>query len=310
MAISIAAARFLGPTGMGRQSFIAFTMISLTQLVSEGLKESLMRSIGEALGADRPHAVRGLLSWARPILLFGGAAGGVALALAGLLGATPRAAWLLAGLECLLVTLQGVPWAVLIGSQRWRQVSSIGLLTGAVGMPLTIAVLAVGGGIIGMFAVEAATAAVALLILAVLARRVLGALPPTVEVAADLRRRTSQYALTATFMTLATFVVWQRSEFFFLRAYSTEREIAFYSIAFAAANGLALVPSALAGTLSPAFATLYGARRQARIRSGYWRAQRLLTVLSLPLLAGSLALGPALIRIAYGPAYGPAGPVL
>lgn len=310
LAISIAAARFLGPTGMGRQSFIAFTMISLTQLVSEGLKESLMRSIGEALGADRPGAVRGLLHWARPILLLGGAAGGVVLAIAGLLGAAPRAAWLLAGVECLLVTVQGVPWAVLIGSQRWRQVSSVGLLTGAAGTPLTVVVLALGGGIVGMFAVEAATAAVALIVLVVLARRLLYDLPRGADVAADLRGRTSRYALTATFMTLATFVVWERSEFFFLRAFSTEREIAFYSIAFAAANGLALVPSALAGTLSPAFATLHGARHRARIRSGYWRAQRLLSVLSLPLLAGSLALGPALIRLAYGSSYAPAGPVL
>lgn len=46
LVISVAAARFLGPDGMGRQSFIAFTMISITQLTSEGLKESLMRSVG------------------------------------------------------------------------------------------------------------------------------------------------------------------------------------------------------------------------------------------------------------------------
>ncbi len=111
-------------------------------------------------------------------------------------------------------------------------------------------------------------------------------------------------------MTLATFVVWQRSEFFFLRAYSTDRQIAFYSIAFAAANGLSLLPGALAGTLSPAFATLYGARHHGRIRSGYWRAQRFLLTLSLPLLACFLALGPALIRLAYGSSYSPSGPLL
>jgi glycosyltransferase involved in cell wall biosynthesis/O-antigen/teichoic acid export membrane protein len=308
--ISIAAARFLGPGGMGRQSFIAFTMISLTQVVSEGLKESLMRSVGEALGADRPGAVLGLARWARPILLFGGLAGAAVLGTAGLLGAGPTAAWLLAGVECLLVAVQGVPWAVLIGAQRWRQASMVGLLTGLFGVPVTVGVLAAGGGITGMFAVEAATAGVALIAIVTLERRALRELPRDFEAAPDLRRRTSRYAVLATLMTLATFVVWQRSEFFFLRAYSTDREIAFYSIAFAAANGLALLPGALAGTLSPAFATLYGARHHARIRSGYWRAQRLLPIVSLPLLAGSLALGPAAIRLAYGPSYGPAGPVL
>jgi glycosyltransferase involved in cell wall biosynthesis/O-antigen/teichoic acid export membrane protein len=310
LVISIAAARFLGPAGMGRQSFIAFTMISIAQVAGEGLKESLMRSIGEALGADRPGAVRGLVRWALPMLLAGGLAGGTVLAAAGLLGASPPAAWLLAGVECLLVTAQGTPWAVLTGSQQWRQASTVGLCTTMVGVPVTVAVLAAGGGIVGMFAVEAVTAGVALVAITVLARRTLLAIPPGVDPAPELRQRTTRYAALATLMTLATFVVWQRSEFFFLRAYSTDRQIAFYSIAFAAANGLALIPGALAGTLSPAFATLYGARHHGRIRSGYWRAQRLLLALSLPLLAGFAALGPALIRLAYGHSYSPAGPVL
>lgn len=308
--VSIAAARYLGPSGMGRQSFIAFTMISLSQLISEGLKEALMRSIGETLGADRHGAVRALVRWALPITVAGGLAGGAILAVAGLLGASPTAAWLLAGVECALIVGAGVPWAVLAGSQMWRQASMVGLLTAMVGVPVTIAVLAAGGGITGMFAVEAATAAVALVAIGVLARKALSRLPLHVEDVTDLRRRTSRYAVLATLMTLATFVVWQRSEFFFLSAYSTDRQIAFYSIAFAAANGLALLPGALAGTLSPAFATLYGARDHARIHSGYWRAQRLLPTVSLPLLAGSLALGPSLIKLAYGASYAPAGPVL
>jgi O-antigen/teichoic acid export membrane protein/glycosyltransferase involved in cell wall biosynthesis len=310
LVISVAAARFLGPDGMGRQSFIAFTMISITQLTSEGLKESLMRSVGEALGADRPGEVRGLVRWALPILLLGGLAGGAVLILAGQLGASPEAAWALAGVECVLVTAQGAPWAALVGAQKWRQASTVGLLTTMIGVPVTVLVLALGGGITGMFAVEAAGAAAALIAIVVLARRALRALPPRVEPTPDLRRRTSRYAVLATLMTLATFVVWQRSEFFFLRAYSTDRQIAFYSIAFAAANGLSLLPGALAGTLSPAFATLYGARHHGRIRSGYWRAQRFLLTLSLPLLACFFALGPALIRLAYGSSYSPSGPLL
>jgi glycosyltransferase involved in cell wall biosynthesis/O-antigen/teichoic acid export membrane protein len=308
--VSIAAARYLGPSGMGRQSFIAFTMISLSQLISEGLKEALMRSIGETLGADRHGAVRGLVRWALPITVAGGLAGGAVLAVAGLLGASPTAAWLLAGAECALIVGAGVPWAVLAGSQMWRQASMVGLVTAMVGVPVTIVVLAAGGGITGMFAVEAATAAVALVAIGVLAWRALRRLPGPIGDIADLRHRTSRYAVLATLMTLATFVVWQRSEFFFLSAYSTDRQIAFYSIAFAAANGLALLPGALAGTLSPAFATLYGARDHTRIHSGYWRAQRLLPTVSFPLLAGSLALGPALIKLAYGASYAPAGPVL
>lgn len=308
--LSVVAAHYLGPSGMGRQSFIAFTMISLSLFVSEGLKEALMRSIGEVLGAGRLGAVRGLVHWGLPILVSGGIAGGLVLVVAGLLGASPPAAWILAGIECALLVGAGMPWAILVGSQRWRQASIVGLATGAVALPVTIGVLEAGGGIVGIFAVEAITTAVALVLLTGLARRTLRALPSVAEIDHELRRRTASYAALASMMTLATFVVWQRSEFFFLDAYSTDREIAFYSIAFAAANGLALVPGALAGTLSPAFATLYGARQYGRIRSGYWRAQRLLPVISLPLMAGFIALGPALIRLVYGHSYAAAGSVL
>jgi glycosyltransferase involved in cell wall biosynthesis/O-antigen/teichoic acid export membrane protein len=310
LTISIAAARFLGPSGMGRQSFIAFTMISISQVLGEGMNESLMRSIGEARGADRLGTIRGLVRWALPILLFAGLAGGAALVLAGVLGAEPQAAWLLAGIECVLLVAQGVPWAVLSGSQKWRQASTVGVVAGLCSVPITIAVLALGGGIVGMFAVELLATVGALTAISVFARKAISALPARVEVAPDLRERTKRYAVLATIMTFATFVVWQRSEFFFLQAYSTDREIAFYSIAFAFANGLALLPGALAGTLSPAFATLHGARDYGRIRSGYWRAQRLLPIASLPLLAGSLALGPALITLLYGEAYAGVGPVL
>lgn len=310
LVVSVAAARYLGPSGMGRQSFIAFAMISLTQLISEGLKESLMRSIGEARGADRPGAIRGLVRWALRIQLAGALAGAAVLALAALLGAPPQAAWVFASLTCLMLTLQGVPWAVLTGSQQWRRASTVGLVTGVVTAPATILVLALGGGITGMFAVAAVGACWSLAWTTVLARRSFGTLPKAAEPFPDLQARTVRYAQLATLMTLATFVVWQRSEFLFLNAYSNNRQIAFYSIPFAAMGAISLIPASLAGVLSPAFATLHGAREHGRVRSGYWRAQRLLLIVSIPLMAGFAALGPALIRLIYGGDYRPAGPVL
>src|SRR5438105_3482580 len=64
LGISVAAARFLGPDAMGRQSFIAFIELSSAQLFTGGLSLALMRNIGEALGAGQGRAVRGLLRWA------------------------------------------------------------------------------------------------------------------------------------------------------------------------------------------------------------------------------------------------------
>src|SRR5437879_6127711 len=59
---SIVAARFLGPAGMGVQSFIAFTELSVVNLLTVGLSISLMRYIGELLGRRRGGEVRDLLA--------------------------------------------------------------------------------------------------------------------------------------------------------------------------------------------------------------------------------------------------------
>jgi hypothetical protein len=73
---SIAAARYLGPDGMGRQSYIAFLELSLTALLSSGISTSLMRHIGEALGQGRPEAARGMVAFAWRLQLGAALVGG------------------------------------------------------------------------------------------------------------------------------------------------------------------------------------------------------------------------------------------
>ena len=81
---------------------------------------------------------------------------------------------------------------------------------------------------------------------------------------------------------ILTFVVWRRSEFLFLNHYSTDSEIAIYSVAFSSVATLLLIPQAIVGVLLPAVATLLGAGATERIRQGFERAIRLLLVLTLP----------------------------
>src|SRR5215207_2353199 len=58
LALSIIAARYLGPTDMGRQSYIAFVALALVQAATAGLPGALTRYIGELLGARRgDHAM-------------------------------------------------------------------------------------------------------------------------------------------------------------------------------------------------------------------------------------------------------------
>lgn len=310
LVLSIAAARFLGPDLLGRQSFIAFVALSIGTLCSGGLSVAIQRFVGDTLGARDSPRLRGLSRWGWRVQALLAAIGAAAVVLIGILGASPQAAWILAGVACFAVSVQTAPSAVLTGAQRWREATVIGLVTGGIAVPAVIAVLALGGGVTGMFAVEAAVAVANLTWTGLLARRLLRGLTDHVEPPGEIARRTARFALQATLSTVLTLVLFTRSEFFFLERWSSDAEIALYSIAYAAQAALVLVPSALAAVMLPAFATLVGAGEMHRLRSGYARSLRLITYVSVPLTAAAVALGPALLLAVYGEHYAGTRPVL
>src|SRR3954466_16021694 len=51
LALSIITARYLGPSDMGRQSYIAFVALALVQAATAGFPGALSRFVGELLGA-------------------------------------------------------------------------------------------------------------------------------------------------------------------------------------------------------------------------------------------------------------------
>ena len=310
LAMSILAARFLTPSEMGRQSYIAFIELSLLMLVTGGLPSAVQRFGGEALGRDQPGHLSYLVRWSWRVNAVGAFLAGAAMVTAGLLGSEPRAAWIIAGGFCLFSVLQVIPASALAVLQRWRGVSVIGIVFGAGSTVAVAAVFAAGGGITGFFAVECVTAAITLVLTAVLARSALGALGVQPVKSEELRRRVTRWAIIATASGVLTFIVWRRSEFLFLNHYSSDEQIAVYSIAFAAITAFTKLPEAAGIVISPAFATLFGARQMDRISSGYARAIRLILLVSLPLTAASIAVGPAAIRAVYGSSYKEAGTLL
>jgi O-antigen/teichoic acid export membrane protein len=300
LAVSVAGARFLGPAGLGRQSFIAFVIVAVQSLLVLGLPIALMRAVGEAVGAERPAVARGLVDWAWRIGSVASVGAFAILFGVALLGAQPRTAWILAALTAAAGAFTSIPGNALMGLQRWRELSATIIVANAAGAAVTILVLALGGGVTGMIAVQLGVALAILVVVSTVARGRVAALAPAAADPGPLKGHTLRYAGSALAGSLLTLIVFRRSEFFFLEHYAGDRQIALYSVPFGAVTTLVLVPQALAGVVSPAVATLLGARQHDRIRSGYGRALRLLLTLSLPVMAGALALGPETLRLVFG----------
>src|SRR3954467_15016922 len=116
LVLSIITARYLGPTDMGRQSYIAFVGIARVQAATAGFPGALSRFIGELLGARRGGQAVSLYRFTRRVERIAPALVFAALAAVAAFGADPRAAWVLAGLSGALAVLQSVPMSLLSGA--------------------------------------------------------------------------------------------------------------------------------------------------------------------------------------------------
>lgn len=312
LAQSVVAARFLGPTRMGQQSYIAWVELTASLALSAGAANTLSRYLGAEVAAGRGAEMRRVLgtftrlqvaSAVVPLLLLAGV-------VAPRTSPSLRGAWVLAGVCAALLVAQAVPSTVLVALQQWRQQAVISVVIGALATVATVVVLALGAGITGMFAVEAVALAGSGLWSTKLALPLVREMMPPARPAGALRGEVFRYAGFATVQSTLAFVVWQRSEFFFLDRYSTPREIAMYSIAFATVLGLQRLPESLTQTLVPSLAVLVGAGERERLAAAVSRAFRLAWTVSSPLAAGLMAVGPLALRLIYGHNYRASGPVL
>jgi O-antigen/teichoic acid export membrane protein len=301
LAVSVTAARELGPSGLGRQSFIAFVAASAISVFGLGLPVALMRTVGECVGAGRSAEARGLVVWAARLSSFGATGALLALLAAAMGGAEPSTAWVLAAITAAVGVVTAIPGAALTGLQRWRDTAVVILVWSAIGAAATILLLVAGGGVTSMIAAQLATAIGILVgVTARAVRRVRSVAPASTKPPRALKLTVLRNAVPAFAAAMLTLIVFRRSEFFFLQHWWNDRQTALYSVAFSAVATLVFLPQALAMVVSPAMATLLGARQHDRIRSGYARSLRLLLIASLPLAAGALALGPATVELVFG----------
>ncbi|HYI60701.1 MAG TPA: oligosaccharide flippase family protein [Acidimicrobiales bacterium] len=304
--LSVAIDATLGAGGLGRQSVIAFAATAAITLAGSGGFIALVRSVASTHASHDRAGARHLVRWGARLHGVTGASAAALVALPALWDDDLRAAWLLAAVVTLLGTMQMVPAAVLIGCRRWREANVVGLVTGAAAVPATILVLRAGGGVAGVFAVEAVMIAVNLTVAALLARRALAGADDGARPRPEPPWRFA--ALSAVGVTM-TVVVWRRSELLVLAALASDEEVARYSVAFGLSAILLALSERCSTVMTSTFSGLAG-DGAGPLRAAGARALRVLTVAMLPVTAWTAALGPAAIRVVYGDEYHRSGAVL
>jgi O-antigen/teichoic acid export membrane protein len=309
LVVAVVAARVLGTDGMGRQALIAFVCLCVVTAVTGGLPTAVMRHVSARIGAHDAGQALALVAWHRKVACAAAAAGALALVAAALWGAMPPLAWLFGAIVVAARVLHTAPSALLHAQRRWRDASVAGVTTGTLGAVAIVLVLVAGGGIAGMFAVEAAAATASFAWTARLARRAAGTLQGMPDARADVRD-VLRFALPATLNVALTLVVWQRSEVLFLGHFSGDAAVAVFSVATAAINALRMPFDVAASIVLPTVAAFAGAGALAPMHDGFRRVARLALQGGIVAASAAYVLAPPLLTMLFGAPFAPAERVL
>lgn len=304
-AMSIAAARILGPEKIGYFVFLTFLTTVASRLGAMGVAEAARKYISEFLTNGQPGLARSVFFTTLRIQTLVA----TLLPAAGILFA-----WYFGDPS------QFVTAALLIASIAPLLVNSIAALTNVAAenfsrnVPSAIAGLLVytvigvltfvlGWGTVGLAAAVLMRRVVETILRLVPAIRAMKRLP-VVSTPPELGRRLVTYSGQALSVTLLMMIVWDRSEVIFLKQFSDIRQLAFYSVAFSLTEYLLMVPNVLGGAV--------GATLMAEISRGQKGAARLATdsvrymsLLVVPMHAGMAAIAVSLVPLVYGSAYAP-----
>ncbi len=295
--LSVVAGRVLGPELLGQQSLVAFTGTLLSALLLTSLTDASIRSLSAA-HASHPAGLAALQRWSLWAHLSAGAAVAAVLIGVGLLRGQLAAAWLAMAAT---VALDALCWAWSsrsIARDGWAPVARRRLVTQILAVVLGIAALLGGLGVAGIFLAAAAASAVLLLLLRSEARSTRAPRGPGLP-RQGMRRLWLVFAAGAALAQIVS----GRLEILFLGAYQSGTAIAHYSVAAMLVTAAVTLPAALAGAAMPAVAAASGTGDTARSQEAFVRAMRVTVLLSLPLTALIVTVGPAVVLAVYGEAF-------
>jgi O-antigen/teichoic acid export membrane protein len=302
---SVIVARCLGPAQTGNYSLAAFTVLTIGQLAALGGPLVITRAVAEdnlrAMPFGTANLIRLSVRWSALSVAGAVGIGGLAVA-TGLADRFIGTEQLLIGGTLVAYVATAYGSALLAGRQEFRRL----LLISASGTALQI----VGATLVAVLAPSISAFLTALLIGLVFQAALLwriasswrqeGSTPSGAE-RSSLRR---DVILISSISVLDT-VVLQRTEVFALAALSTNRQVAYFSLASAlVTRSMAFLPGAVASVLLPRFSA------SSDMRGEYSVSMRWCALASVPLAGWFIAAGSLIVDTMYGPSFHGLTPVV
>lgn len=298
LVLSVVINRTLGIDAQGVQNFIAYVASLAVALPVMSLFSASVQALSTARGRGSAAEAAWLARMSLALHVCVGVVSGGVLVVIGLARGDEQVAWAIAGAT---VGIDAASWALSarsIARDGWGPVGARRLVTQAAAPLLGIVALLAGLGVAGVFLAQAVASLALLVSVWSVQRGAPGAGRVLLKPPLPLRPLAGLVGMFA-LVSLLTQVVERRLEILFLDAYSTEREIAVYSIAFAFVSMAYYVCTSTTGAASSSIAAVAGSGDTDRVEQAISRAARVLVVVAVLLAAALASVGPSLVRVAY-----------
>ncbi|SCX40069.1 Membrane protein involved in the export of O-antigen and teichoic acid [Klenkia marina] len=297
LALSIVISRELGAAVLGEQSVIAYVASLLVSVLIFSFTSASIQLLATAVGAKDDDRLAWLARWSGSAHLTGGLLAAGLMAGIGVFRDEYRLLWFLAAATALV---DAVGWSRTvrdIAHRGWTRTSRRRLVAQAVGPLASIAAIYLGWGIEGVFAAQLVVAVGLLITLAHLDRS-LPRLPRRPAGRPDWRPVVTTWLAFSGSMLISQ-IIQRRIELVFLDQFHDGPTVAMFSVAANVITIPVVLTSTLIGASLPAIAARW-VQDPETVTAVMGRTARVVCTLGVLLSAATFAVGPGLVRTAYG----------
>jgi len=305
---SIAVARVMGPVKLGHYNYIIWIANMMSLVMVFGIPSATRKYVAEMVG--RGEVATGL-AIAQRMMQY-------QLIMAGLTAVLGLGAvhWLLPGEEKVYTALAvlslfpamvlAICTHVLLAFEDVQSTVIPSFIATVVNFSLVLLTLWLGWDLVGLAAALLVSRSTDCAVRWWLYRRrvlaEMGGHWPEAQLPVELRPRILRFCIESTLLLVINVVVWNRSEFLFLKHFCPIQEVSFFSLGFNLLERLQAIPEVFARAVGVTLMVQVG-RNPESLQRFTVQSLRYLALLALPLALGMAALASPLIQSFYGAAY-------
>jgi O-antigen/teichoic acid export membrane protein len=307
LALSIVISRELGAALLGEQSVIAYVASLLVSVLIFSFTNASIQLLATAVGARDDDRLAWLARWSASAHLTGGLLAAALMTGIGIFRDEYKLLWFLAAATALVDALGWSRTVRDIAHRGWTRTSRRRLVAQAAAPLMAIAAVYLGWGIEGVFTAQLVVAVGLLASLAVLDRSL--PKPPRRPAGRPDWRPVVTTWLSFSGSLLISQIIQRRIELVFLDQFHDGPTVAMFSVAANVITIPVVLTSTLIGASLPAIAARWVQDPDA-VTAVMGRTARVVCTLGVLLSAATFAVGPGLVRTAYGAEFSQAAEIV